>query len=59
MDSYKVDMLKKMLEHEESETEVHYGAHLQHWYGDTKSLTIDAGGIQCLIDYYTLHDTAL
>lgn len=58
-DAYKVGELKKMLEHEKSETKEHYGANLKHWYGDAKPLTIDAGGIQCLIDYYKVHDTKL
>lgn len=59
MDNYKVDMLMKMLEHETSETEEHFGANLHHWYGDTKALTIDAGGLRCLINYYSKHDMAL
>ena len=40
MDSYKVQQLEKMLAHETSKTEEHYGARLTHWYGDTKALTI-------------------
>lgn len=59
MDAYKVKQLEKMLAHETSATEEHYGAHLKHWYGDTKSLTIDAGGIKTLIEYYKTHDTEL
>lgn len=59
MDAYKVEMLKKMLEHEESINEEHYGASLSHWYGDTKHLTIDAGGLRCLVDYYSTHDTEI
>lgn len=53
MDEYKVNMLKTMLEHETDPGEVHYGARLHHWYGDTKCLTIDAGALQCLIEYYS------
>lgn len=58
-DSYKVSELTKMLLHETSKTEEHYGAHLTHWFGDTKPLTIDAGGISALIVYYSDHDTEL
>lgn len=57
MDSYKVNELQKMLAHETSNSEEHYGAHLTHWYGDSKPLTIDAGGIRALIRYYSEHDT--
>ena len=48
MDSYKVNELQKMLAHETSDSEEHYGARLSHWYGDTNHLTIDAGGIRAL-----------
>ncbi len=48
-DPYKVEWLKKMLEHETSKTEEHYGARLSHWYGDSKILTIDAGGLRALM----------
>ena len=58
-DPYKVEWLKKMLEHETSKTEEHYGARLSHWYGDSKVLTIDAGGLRALIRYYSKHDTNL
>ncbi len=54
-DDYKVKQLKKMLEHEESSTEEHYGARLSHWWGDTNTLTIDAGGLRTLINYYATH----
>lgn len=57
MDDYKVQMLETMLMHETSEHEVHYGAHLSHWYGDTKNLSIDAGGLQALLEYYRHHKT--
>lgn len=59
MDSYKVKELTKMLAHEESGTEEHYGANLSHWAGDAKPLTIDAGGIRALIRHYSTHDTDL
>lgn len=59
MDEYKVKQLKKMLEHETSESEEHYGARLSHWYGDTNALTIDAGGLKALIRHYSKHDTDL
>lgn len=59
MDSYKVGILKKMLEYEESKTWEHYGATLQHWHGNINPITIDAGGLRCLIDYYLIHETKL
>lgn len=59
MDEYKVKQLEKMLAHETSEHEEHYGARLRHGHGDTKVLTIDAGGLRALIDYYSTHDTDL
>lgn len=59
MDAYKVKQLKQMLAHETSKSEVHYGARLYHWYGDTKALTIDAGGLKALIRHYTKHSTDL
>jgi len=58
-DSYKVKQLEKMLAHETSKTEEHYGAHLSHWYGDSKELIIDAGGLKALIRHYSKHDTNL
>lgn len=58
-DSYKVEQLKKMLAHETSPNDTHYGAHLSHWWGDAKDLTIDAGGLRALIDYYSTHITDL
>ena len=59
MDTYKVEQLEKMLKHETSKEEEHYGAHLKHWYGDTNTLTIDAGGLRALIRHYSKHDTNL
>lgn len=59
MDEYKVKQLKQMLAHETSEHETHYGAHLSHWRGDAKPLTIDAGGLKALIRHYMKHDTDL
>lgn len=59
MDEYKVNQLKRMLKHETSHDEEHYGAHLSHWHGDTNTLTIDAGGLKALIEYYSKHDTDL
>ncbi|MCD8084582.1 MAG: hypothetical protein LUE86_14015 [Clostridiales bacterium] len=58
-DKYKVEQLTKMLKHETNENTEHYGARLSHHAGDTKVLTIDAGGIRALIDYYTKYDTNL
>ena len=48
-----------MLSHEENKKEEHYGARLSHWYGDSNTLTIDAGGLRALINYYRHHDTNL
>lgn len=58
-DPYKVKELQKMLQHETAHDETHYGARLTHWCSDAKVLTIDAGGLQALIDYYSTHDTNL
>lgn len=57
-DEYKVKEIEKMLGHETDES-VHYGARLSHWYGDTNVLTIDAGGLRVLKEYYSAHDTNL
>ena len=57
-DPYKVDQLLKMLAHETSPDE-HYGARLRHDGGDTKVLTIDAGGLRALISHYATHRTDL
>lgn len=57
-DPYKVDQLLKMLAHETSPDE-HYGARLRHDGGDTKVLTIDAGGFRALITHYATHRTDL
>lgn len=59
MDEYKVKHLRKMLSHETSKDGEHYGARLSHWFGDANVLTIDAGGLQALIEYYSHHDTDL
>ena len=56
-DSYKIEQIKKMLAHETGKGEEHYGAHLTHWYGDTKPLTIDAGGLKALLRYYQKRGT--
>lgn len=58
-DQYKVEQLLKMLAHETSETEEHYGARLRHGGGDTKVLTIEAGGLRALISHYASHNTDL
>lgn len=58
-DPYKVEQLLKMLSHETSQTEEHYGARLRHGGGDTKVLTIDAGGLRALIAHYATHRTDL
>lgn len=59
MDEYKVSQLERMLAHETDPAETHYGAHLNHWYGDSAPLTIDAGGLKALRDYYKTHYTNL
>ncbi len=57
-DAYKVAELEKMLAEEGAEE--HYGARLHYAQRkDIKVLTIDAGGLQALIDYYKTHDTHL
>lgn len=58
-DPYKVKELQKMLQHETAHDETHYGARLTHWCSEAKALTIDAGGLQALINYYSTHDTNL
>ena len=58
-DTYKVEMLRRMLTHETDAKEVHYGAKLSHSGRGIKPLTIDAGGIDALIRYYENHDTDL
>lgn len=58
-DPYKVKQLETMLAHETASGEEHYGAKLSHWYGDTKTLTIDAGGLRALKEYYKTHRTEL
>ena len=57
-DPYKVEQLLKMLSHETG-SEDHYGARLHHGGGDTKVLTIDAGGLRALISHYATHRTDL
>ena len=58
-DPYKVEQLCKMLSHETSKTEEHYGARLHHEASGANVLTIDAGGIRALISYYATHRTDL
>lgn len=58
-DPYKVKQLETMLAHETSNTKDHYGAKLSHQYSDTKTLTIDAGGLNALKEYYETHRTEL
>lgn len=59
MDAWKVQWLQEMLEHEIAKDEEHYGAHLSHWHKGTHPLTIDAGGLRALIEYYSQHNTNL
>ena len=47
-----------MLAHETDSGE-HFGAWLSHWYGDTRTLTIDVGGLKALIAYSETHNTDL
>lgn len=58
-DDYTVKQLQTMLEHETSDKEIHYGANLSHWAGDSKPIQIDAGGINTLIGYYSTHSKDL
>ena len=54
MKEYKVKQLKIMLNEEsKSEPDAKYGAHLTHWSGKAKSINIDEGALQVLIDYYS------
>lgn len=57
-DSYKVKVLTEMLAHEENPDEDHYGAHLSHWDDHIRPLTIDAGGLRALLEYYSTHPTS-
>ena len=59
MDEYKVKQLRQMLAHESSGCEEHFGARLGHWCADTRTLTIDDGGLKALIAYYEQYDTDL
>lgn len=53
-DSYKVKQLEAMLSHEIGNgLSDGYGAHLSHWYGDSKPIQIDAGALRLLIAYYS------
>ncbi len=45
--------------HETNPEEAHDGAQLTHWVGDSKPLTIDAGGLKALEEYYSNHKTDL
>lgn len=51
MDSYKVDILKKMLEAEEAPNGG-FGARLYMGWTNLKPITLDSGAIKVLIDYY-------
>lgn len=54
MKEYKVKQLKIMLDEEaKSKPDAKYGAHLTHWSGKAKSINIDEGALQVLIDYYS------
>lgn len=50
--TYKIEQLNKMLEAEQHETEGGYGAHLQHWYGNSKGIQLDAEALQALVEHY-------
>ena len=52
---YKIDQLQAMLtiELDPNPNVGGYGAHLQHWYGNSKGIQLDAGALKALIDYYT------
>lgn len=58
-DPYKVGQLEKMLEAETAAGETHYGARLSHFGSGTKTITIDAGGLNALLEYYRTHRTDL
>lgn len=50
-DLYKLKQLKAMLVLEKDQGVGGYGAHLSHWAG-AKPISLDAGALQALIDYY-------
>jgi hypothetical protein len=50
---YKIKQLQLMLDSESNFETGGYGANLSHWSGTAKPINIDAGALQCLIDYYT------
>lgn len=50
-DLYKLKQLKAMLVLEKDRGVGGYGAHLSHWAG-AKPISLDAGALQALIDYY-------
>jgi hypothetical protein len=52
---YMVDQLLKMWKHETDQTKEHHGAKLHHDSSGTDVLTIDAGGLGALIEYYVTH----
>jgi hypothetical protein len=52
---YKIQQLLLMLEFEENQPDKQkYGAHLTHWSGTASPINIDAGAIECLIEYYQM-----
>lgn len=53
MNNYKIKQLETMLSHEIGNgPNDGYGARLSHWFGDSKEITLDAGAIRALIEYY-------
>lgn len=53
--TYKIQQLKIMLECEQGKYGKEgqgYGAHLSHWYGNSKAIQLDAGALEVLIKYY-------
>lgn len=58
-DTYKVEELQKMYDYEINPDHDHYGANLRHYAPGMKPLTIDAGGLKALMEYYKFHKTNL
>lgn len=51
-DSYRESQVRTMLAHETDPNEVHYAAHLSHWWGDAKDINIEADALALLADAF-------
>lgn len=52
-DEYRAKQTKVMLEHETAPGEVHYAARLSHWWGDAKTINIEADALDLLTRAYS------